>query len=128
VAVLALTSLLVAADPNHALDATGFQEVRVLDGMTLEVIVAPSRAGPVDVHLYVEAPSAGLTGGGEATGTFSLPGTEIEGVGVRFFPAGRNHFSAIAVQVPIKGTWRLEIAVRVGDFEQRRATFVVPIR
>ena len=31
------------------------------------------------------------------------------------------------LDIPIRGRWRLDVAVTVGEFDQRRATFTVPI-
>ncbi|MGD9798378.1 MAG: copper resistance CopC/CopD family protein [Acidimicrobiia bacterium] len=126
--VLAVTSFLVAANPSEAGPVAGFSDDRVVDGTVFQVIVAPDRAGPVDIHLYVQDPAAGLTGAQDATAVLSLPEKDVEGIGVPLAPAGRNHFSANDVDVPIKGDWRLTIEVRIGELTQRTATFTVPIR
>lgn len=127
VAVLGLTAALVVTDPTPPLPPSGFQATTVVDGVAIEAVVAPARRGPVDVHLYVEAPGGGLTGAGTATGRFTHAATG-EAVGLRFARSGRNHFSAIAVSVPRSGRWRLEVAVVAGDLGERTAAYDVDVR
>ena len=128
VVVVALTALLVAADPGGAASGgEAYQETRVVDSTVLEVVAAPARPGPVDVHLYVTDPSIGLTTELEATAQLSLPGRDIAGLEVPLRYAGRGHWSAYDFDVPIGGDWRLDVTVVIGTFEQREATFSVPI-
>jgi copper transport protein len=127
VVVLAVTSLLVAADPARSEEPTVFSATRVVDTALVEVIVAPARSGPVDVHVYVSDPAGGLVAADGATGTLSLPSRQIEGIAVPLRPAGRNHFSAYDLDVPISGDWRLDVEVRFGELTARSASFTVPV-
>jgi hypothetical protein len=90
-------------------------------------VAAPARTGPVDFHVYVTDPSVGLTTPLTATATLSLPDRGIPAVQVPLVPAGRAHWSAYNVDIPIAGRWRLDVAVTIGDFEQRQAAFTIPI-
>jgi copper transport protein len=128
VAVLAVTSLLVAADPGRTISVEGFSAARVVQGTVIEAVAAPARTGPVDFHVYVSDPTIGLTTQLSATATLSLPEKGIHSVQVPLRPAGRGHWSAYDVDIPIKGSWRYEIQVAVGDFDSRRALFSIPIR
>jgi nitrogen fixation protein FixH len=81
----------------------------------------------VDVHVYVSDPTVGLTTKFSATATLALPAKGIPALQVPIRPAGRGHWSAYDVDIPIKGAWRLDVAVTIGQFDQRRATFTVVI-
>jgi copper transport protein len=128
VAVLAVTSLLVAADPSRTVSVQGFSAARVVQGTVIEAVAAPARTGPVDLHVYVSDPTIGLTTELSATATLSLPDRDIRSVHVPLRPAGRGHWSAYDVDIPIKGNWRYDVQVTMGDFESRRALFSIPIR
>lgn len=127
VVVIALTSLLVAADPGRAAATVSFSEAKVVEQTVLELVAAPARTGPVDIHLYATDPSFGLTPDLEATATMALPDRDIPPVVIPIRYAGRGHWSAYDVDVAIAGTWRVEVTVVVGEFDQRRASFNVPI-
>lgn len=127
VAVLAVTSLLVAANPARTLESKGFSAAKVVQGTVIEAAGGPARTGPVDIHVYVSDPTLGLTTPLEATATLSLPAKGIRAVQVPLRPAGRGHWSAYDVDVPIRGTWQLAVRITVGRFDERRATFPLTI-
>lgn len=127
VLVVALTSLLVAADPARSVEAAAFEQVRLVETTQLTLVAAPARSGPVDIHLYVDDPNIGLTADLEATATMALPERDIPPVEIPIRYAGRGHWSAYDVDVPISGRWQVEVDVVVSEFEQRQASFTVPI-
>lgn len=127
VVVVALTSLLVAADPARSVEAAAFEQVRLVDTTQLTLVAAPARSGPVDVHLYADDPNIGLTADLEANATMALPDRGIPPVEIPIRYAGRGHWSAYDVDIPISGRWRVEVEVVVSEFEQRQASFTVPI-
>jgi copper transport protein len=128
VVILTVTSLLVAANPTRAGSTIGFSQDKVVEETLFELVVAPARTGPVDIHVYIQDPASGLTGVQEAEAILSLPARGIQGISVPLLPSGRNHFSGNDVDVPIKGDWEITIEVRIGELTQRTATFTVPIR
>lgn len=125
--VVALTSLLVAADPARSVEAAAFEQVRLVETTQLTLVAAPARSGPVDIHLYADDPNIGLTADLEATATMALPERGIPPVALPIRYAGRGHWSAYDVDVPISGRWQVEVEVVVSEFEQRQASFTVPI-
>jgi copper transport protein len=127
VVVVVVTALLVAADPARSAELRSFVASRVVDGAAWEVIVVPARTGPVDVHVLVNDPDAGLTGAQEVEATLSLPARDIEGIDVPLRPVGRNHFSAYDLEVPIAGTWLLDVRVRTSEFDEQQSRFEVVI-
>jgi hypothetical protein len=48
-------------------------------------------------------------------------------VAVPIRPAGRGHWSAYDVDVPISGTWRLSVRIAVGKFDERQTVFSIPV-
>lgn len=127
VVVVGLTSLLVAADPALAVSDRSFEAVRVVDTTQLTLVAAPSRTGPVDFHVYAEDPNFGLAADLEATASMSLPARDIPPIEIPLRYAGRGHWSAYDVDVAIAGDWRVEVSVVVSEFDQRDATYTVPI-
>ncbi|MCU1377213.1 MAG: copper resistance protein CopC [Acidimicrobiales bacterium] len=127
VVVLAVTSLLVSSDPARTLESKAFTGAKVVQGTVLEAVAAPARTGPVDFHVYLTDPSLGLTTPVTATASLSLPDRGIPAVQVPLQAAGRLHWSAYNLDVPISGRWRLDVVVTIGDFDQRRAVFTIPI-
>jgi copper transport protein len=114
VLVVAVTALLVDATPARSQVLEPVSVSRVVDGIVVDVEVVPATTGPNDFHVYAQDPSAGLTGDLDATATLSLPGTEIEGIEVPLVAAGRGHWSAYDLDVPVAGTWVLQLRVVSG--------------
>jgi copper transport protein len=127
VVVLAVTSLLVAADPGREASIPHVSQSKVVQGTILEVEASPTRTGPVDIHLYATDPSIPLTTQLTMTATMSLPSRKIPPIVVPVQRAGRAHWSAYDVDVPIAGTWKLQVRLTIGEFESRTATLEVPI-
>jgi copper transport protein len=127
VTVLAVTSLLVAADPARTVEARAWDGERLVQGTVLQAVAAPARTGPVDFHVYVSDPTLGLTTRLAVAAELALPGKGITEVEVPLAAAGRGHWAAYDVDVPITGTWHLEVVLTVGELDQRRTMFEIPI-
>jgi copper transport protein len=127
VVVVAVTSLLVASDP-HALTAnTAFSASRVDGPVIVDAVVAPSRHGPVSVHLYASDPNIALTDQFTMTAEIELPG-KVASVPLPLIAAGGRHWIADGVEVPIAGKWRLTVRVVVGQLDEHVFVFDVPVR
>jgi copper transport protein len=127
--VLAVTALLVDANPGHASPPTGgpFDQTHVVNDALINVVVVPGVIGPTDIHLYVDNPSGGLTPPVDAKATLSLPSAGITGVDVPFVTAGPKHWTANDVDVPVAGRWTLTVEVLLTDVDKATTTFTVPI-
>ncbi|MEA3055644.1 MAG: copper transport protein [Actinomycetota bacterium] len=127
--VVAVTSLLVDANPSGALAARGgpFDQTHVVSDALVNVVVVPGVVGPTDIHLYVDNPAGGLTQPVGVTATLSLPSGGVTGIDVPFVTAGPKHWTANDVDVPIAGTWQLEVEVLLTDIDKATTTFNVPI-
>lgn len=125
VVVLAVTSVLVAADPSDAVEEEAFARSVVVQGTIIEVLAAPARPGPVDLHVYVTDPSVGLTTALDLEATVTTPAGDERAVPLR--PASRTHWSAYDVELPASGTYRLEVVLAIGAGATRRAVVDIPV-
>jgi copper transport protein len=129
VLVVAVTSLLVDANPSGALAARGgpFDQTHVVSDALINVVVVPGVVGPTDIHLYVDNPAGGLTQPVGVTATLSLPSGGVTGIDIPFVTAGPKHWTANNVDVPIAGTWQLKVEVLLTQIDKATTTFNVPI-
>ena len=138
VLVLAVTALLVDANPGNAATQVGgpFDQTHVVTASSttggasdvlVNVVVVPGTVGPTDVHLYVDDPGGGLAPPVDATATLSLPSGGISGIDVPFVTAGPKHWTANDVDVPIAGKWELKVEILLTDVDKATTTFTVPI-
>ena len=127
IVVVAVTALLVDANPSDAASSAGgpFDETVVVDDVLVNVVAVPGTVGPTDIHLYVDDPGGGLTPPVGASGTLSSG--EITDIPITFTAAGPGHWSAYDVDVPIAGDWELTVDVLLTDVDEITATFTIPI-
>ena len=129
IAVVVVTALLVDANPGYGEGSIGqpFDETVVVDDVLINVVAVPGTVGPTDFHVYVDNPAGGLEPPLEATGTLSLPGSDLAGIEVPFVVAGPSHWSATDLDVLVAGEWELEIQVLLTEVDRVTATFRIPI-
>lgn len=128
-AIVAVTSLLVDANPGYAAESVAgpFDETRVVDDVLVNVVAVPGTVGPTDLHVYVDNPAGGLTPPVGATGTLAREGGDGAGIDLRFVTAGPSHWSANDVDIPTAGDWVLTLDVQLTDVDRITATFTIPI-
>lgn len=128
IVVLGVTALLVDATPPRSEVLEPVSASQVVDGVVVDLEVVPAVAGPNDVHVDAQAPTARLTGTLEATAELSLPDSELEGVEVPLVAAGRGHWPAYDFDIPIAGDWVLDVRiVRAERFVEARFEVPVPV-
>jgi copper transport protein len=118
IAILIVTSLLVNARPARSL-AEGPADVTLKgQGLLIDVLTIPGRAGPNDLHIYVEdasgapaelPPLGGLINPQELTVQMSLPAKQVAPITVPVRRAGPGHYLAFGTNIPIPGTWQLTV-------------------
>jgi copper transport protein len=126
VVVVAVTSLLVASDPRALTAASAYSASRVDGPVIVDAVVAPARAGPLSIHLYVSDPDASLTASLDTSAQLELPG-KIAPVTLPLIAAGGRHWLVDGVEAPIAGRWKLTVRVVVGGLDEHVLTFDVPI-
>jgi copper transport protein len=127
--VLALTSLLVNAVPARTAVAKPFSAELVAGKVLVEVTIDPAKAGPADVHVYTfDRASGAVADVPELTAELRLPDRGIGPLPLPLQPAGAGHFSAYGVDLPIRGTWRLDVSVRTSDVDVITTSTTVTVR
>jgi copper transport protein len=129
--VVAVTSLLVNVAPARDTVAKPIGLQLTTATMHIDVTVDPARKGHNNIHIYALTP----TGTPQAiqhaqlSATKQTRGTEpLEPLELHMFRAGPNHFQALNADLPLKGTWTLDIIVGVDEFTEEEATADITLR
>jgi copper transport protein len=118
-AILAVTAALVNAQPARSALALPYAtEVHAGSNVLVDVIVDPARAGPVDVHLYTLSPDGAQLDVPQVDATFNLPSAGITNLAVPLAKAGPGHFLASGFDIPLRGTWKLNVTVRTTGIDE----------
>jgi copper transport protein len=128
VAVLAVTAMLVSSVPAKTALSRPFSTELQAGALLVDVTVDPAKAGPAAVHVYTLTKEGAVAEVADLGATLSLPAQDIGPITVPLQRAGRGHFAAYGVDVPIRGTWKLTVVVRTSDIDQHEASTDVPIR
>jgi copper transport protein len=128
VAVLGVTSLLVADVPARQAAGLPFAASVTTAGAQVNVIVDPARAGiGNEVHVYV---LSGL-GTPEALlgldAVLRLPSGHVGPIRVPMRLSGPGHYYATDVVFPVAGTWDLTLTVRTASGRSGSATVALPV-
>jgi copper transport protein len=121
-AILGVTAGLVNAQPARSALALPYATEVHAGNVLVDLIVDPARAGPVDVHLYTLRPDGEQLDVPEVDGAFSLPSAGIGNLTIPFEKAGPGHFLASGFDIPLRGTWKLDITVRTTNIDEFDAT------
>ncbi len=128
--VLGVTSALVAYPPPTAMSAGPYSASHTTGPVEVELTVDPARPGPNTVHVYAFRASDGapLAETKEVTVTARLASKGIGPLTATVHRAGPGHYLADALVLAPRGTWRVDVAVRVSAFDEYTTTFSVPVR
>jgi copper transport protein len=126
--VLVVASLLVNAQPARSAVARPFSTELETKKLLIDVTIDPAKAGPLDVHVYTLSPAGAVQDVAELTAAFRLPDRDVGPLKVPLQRAGPGHFSAYRFELPLRGSWQLEVVARLTEFEQVRASAEVPVR
>jgi copper transport protein len=134
VAVLGVTGVLVNTPPGRSavVQAQVVDQTQPLvsstDGTTVDLEVAPSKDGQRAIHIsYFDGNGRPFEVLGPVTVELSLPAQQIGPITRDVPRAGPAHFSLESIQISPAGTWQIDVVTKLGDFEQQRNTFTVPI-
>jgi copper transport protein len=129
VAVLGTTGALAGYPPAEAVSAGPFSTDAPLGPARLELTVEPARVGPNELHLYLfdRRDGSQYDGAKELTVEASLPGRRIAPIELDASRAGPGHYVVTAAAFGVAGDWEVEVAARVSEFDEHRATVEVPI-
>jgi copper transport protein len=129
VGVIVLAAVLVGVTPARtAAGISGiYSDTQPLGSGSVNLVVDPDKVGTNSMHLYV------LDQGGRNIDVVSievdtsLPANGIAAIASTPFAAGPGHYQVDGLQLPIAGTWTIEIKARVSKFEEATATFQVTV-
>jgi len=126
VAVLAVTSVLVAQRPAREVYAPAFHDSVPADPNTAQITVDPTLHGQETVSLRFLGPDRTPIDVAEAQARLNLPARGLGPITCTLRPAGEHVYSC-PVLVPEPGEWELRLTVRVGDFDSyfTSSTFTV---
>lgn len=117
VAVLAVTSVLVAEPPGRAALAAQHEQarsasMRLGDGRTATVTVDPGRHGPVTVTVAL-SPGAKPQ---QLTATAALPDKQLGPIAIPLQATGAA-YEASGVVLPAAGRWTITLTIRTSEFD-----------
>jgi copper transport protein len=128
VVVVALTSALVETAPAKSISSGPAELTLTQDGLTADIIVDPARKGANELHLTFSFPSGSLTPITQVSVNLTLPERSLGPIAVPVDIAGPNHFIANLVDIPIAGTWQVEVLARRSEFSETRFAGAVIVR
>ena len=130
VAVIALTSVLVVVTPARTLADPGLVEETVALGEvgSVQVTVAPARAGFNQIHLYLFDPDGRPAEIAESlTLQLTLPSAQLGPLTAEAVRAGPAHFQLDGNDLAVAGDWTILVRARVDRFTEATGTLVVPV-
>jgi copper transport protein len=128
--VLAITGVLVGQPPARTVVAAKrISASKVFgDGARIQVEVDPARTGRNAAHLYLLR-STGQPDERATDMTLSItnPKRGIGPLRIALSRSGPGHWTTPSFAIPFDGRWRFDVAVTIGEFESRRASFTRPV-
>ncbi|MGH8998014.1 MAG: copper resistance protein CopC, partial [Acidimicrobiia bacterium] len=119
-AVLGVTAVLVQTVPGREAVAGGpFSTTVTGDGLLVEVTVDPAGVGANRLHVY-SYDEDGLTAKPipELTAEIAQPARDLGPLPVELELIYPGHWVSNGMQIPIRGTWELELTARLTEFDQ----------
>jgi copper transport protein len=128
VAILAVTALLVNAQPARSALAQPYAAELVADDLLIDLTIDPAKAGPTEIHVYTLTPTGAVAEVEELTLSLTLPSRDIGPLEVPLERAGPGHFSAYDVEIPLPGEWTVDVQALVDEFTEATAQDTIEVR
>jgi copper transport protein len=128
VVVLAVTSLLVNAQPARSALAKPFATEMTSDLVLVDVTVDPAKVGPAAFHFYTLSPQGGQQEVQDMSASLTLPSQDVGPLAIPVQRAGPGHFSAYNFTVPLRGEWKLEVKALLSDIDEATVSTTIPIK
>ena len=128
VVVLAVTSLLVNAQPARSALAQPLTVEMKSEQIWVDVTIDPAKAGPAALHFYTLAPTGGVGEVQDLTATMTLPSQDVGPLTVPVTRAGPGHFTAYNFNIPLRGQWKLEVKALLSDIDEADVSSTVPVK
>ena len=130
VRTLSLALTLVVLTPGKASTEGGVVEeiVQLDEAGSVQLVVAPAKAGPNQIHLYTYDPSGRPADIAESiTLDLTLPAAQIGPLERAAERAGPAHYQLDGDDLAVGGRWELTIHVRVDRFTEVTETIAVDV-
>ncbi|QFZ78871.1 hypothetical protein GFH48_21065 [Streptomyces fagopyri] len=85
---------------------------------TVEVTLDPARVGANEMHVFVVRPNGKAFDVPEVKVAFTLEAKKIGPLPVTPDRIATGHWSAVGVQIPMAGDWKIAVTVRTSDIDQ----------
>ena len=128
VAILAVTALLVNAQPARSALAQPYSAELVADDLLIDLTIDPAKAGPTEIHVYTLTATGAVAEVQELNLSLSLPERDLGPLEVPLERAGPGHFSAYDFELPLPGEWTVDVQALVDDFTEATAQDIVTVR
>jgi copper transport protein len=125
VAVVVVTSLLMAANPSQAAKALPFSSTLTENGYLAQISVSPARVGANEVHLFISNATSSLVQPDAVSVTIEDLSRDVNPISIDVTRAGAGHYINNAASFPYAATWRLTLTARYG-FEE--VTFAADVK
>ena len=126
--VLAVTALLVNAQPARSALAQPFSTEMRSDTVWVDVTVDPAKAGPAALHFYTLSPQGAVQEVQDLTATLTLPSQDVGPLTVPVQRAGPGHFTAYNFNIPLRGQWKLEVKALLSDIDETTVSATIPVK
>jgi copper transport protein len=128
--VVGLTAVLVVVTPGRtSVEGGPVERVVELQGVgSVQLVVAPSRTGPNQLHLYLfdeEGRPADLADSVELD--LALPAADLGPITRTATRAGPAHLQLDTTDLAVGGTWTITVRLKTDRFTEISATAEVPI-
>jgi len=133
VAVLAVTAVLVNLAPGRTasseVDSGPYNATKPVGKGKVDLTVVPAKAGTNTMHItYLTNDSRAAEIAQSVSVEMSLTDKSIGPLSANATKAGLGHFVVLSTPaMSIPGTWKVTLVSRLGEFEQERTSFEVPI-
>lgn len=126
-AVISVTALVVNLAPARDVVSRPIAvTVETATGL-VDITVDPAKRGANELHLYALTKEGASRPIEAISATLSNAASGVERLQSRVVRAGPNHFQALSLDLPLAGTWRVDVSVRLDAFteETGSATFTL---
>jgi copper transport protein len=127
--VIGVTAALASYAPPVSAQGGPFNTTTSFGPTQLEMSVDPARVGENQIHIFLFDAKTGAqyAKGKELTVTAILPDKEIGPLPLEVQPAGPGHYIVSGALLNAPGTWRIDLMLRISEFDQLEKSVEVGI-
>ena len=114
VAIVVVTSLLMAANPSEATASAPFSATLTTQDYLATITVAPGRVGANEVHIYLSSPNSSLDQPDNVNVTIQDPSRGVDPIAIEVVKAGAGHVISNSASFPYAAIWQMVVTARYG--------------